>query len=160
MIRKLKHAWSFSIQDWWDFIQSWVMLLIVDIWLRIGSYKALQEALIKKQPIKSAIESRTNNASKEEIKHIASMVEIAGRNHVVRMSCLRRALVQQWLLSKKGISSKLRFGVRTIEGDLEAHAWLEKDGKMISDPEIIREQYIALSEATRENLNHEDVKIE
>jgi hypothetical protein len=146
MIRKLKRAMSFSLLDWSIFIQSWAMLLIIDIWLRTNTYKGLRDFLIRQQYKNSGKFKIKDNMTEAEIKHIGSIVETASRNHIVQMSCLRRALVQQWFLNTRGVNTELRFGVRTVDGKLLAHAWLEKDGKLISEPEIIRDQFATLLE--------------
>ena len=45
-------------------------------------------------------------------------------------TCLPQALTGYLLLSSYGINTTLRIGVRRAE-DIEAHAWLEKDGVVV-----------------------------
>ncbi len=149
MIRKYKRAKSFTLRDWFYFIQSWMMLLFVDLWLKIGSFHSLSNYLTKDNKVSSSADTQIDQDSESEIRELVDLVDTAGRNHIVRMSCLRRTMVQKWLLNKKGISTDLRFGVRTVNGSLQAHAWLERDGKIISDPEIIRERYATLLEVSQ-----------
>ncbi len=80
----------------------------------------------------------------ESIERIGWIVRTAGRNHFHPMSCLRRALVLQWLLGKRGIQTDLRFGARSVEGQLQAHAWLERNGKLVSEPEVVYERFSVL----------------
>ena len=52
--------------------------------------------------------------------------------YVPRATCLAQALTAQVLLGRHGHASQLRVGVaRSEEGRLEAHAWLENQGKVI-----------------------------
>jgi hypothetical protein len=49
----------------------------------------------------------------------------------VRVTCLKEALVLVWLLRRAGITTTLRIGVARHAGDLQAHAWLEHDGRAL-----------------------------
>jgi len=57
--------------------------------------------------------------------------------HIPRSTCLVRALASQAMLVKIGIPSNLCIGVsKGQESSIEAHAWLEVDGKaVIGEPE-------------------------
>lgn len=66
------------------------------------------------------------------------MVGIASNHGLIRASCLTRSLLLGWLLRRQGFESELRIGVRMIDGGLDAHAWLEKNGVPINDaPSIV-----------------------
>jgi hypothetical protein len=45
--------------------------------------------------------------------------------------CLPTALVAQFMLRRRGVASRLCLGVRRDGSALEAHAWLEIDGKIV-----------------------------
>ena len=47
-----------------------------------------------------------------------------------KAACLVQALAAQWMLRRRGVASRLCFGVRRPPGaDLEVHAWLTTDGE-------------------------------
>ena len=46
-------------------------------------------------------------------------------------SCLAQALAAQVLLGRRRQPSRLRIGVRMMQGKLEAHAWLESEGRIV-----------------------------
>ncbi|MEO5820023.1 MAG: lasso peptide biosynthesis B2 protein [Vicinamibacteraceae bacterium] len=48
---------------------------------------------------------------------------------VFRRSCWRRALVLQRFLALHGIESRVNFGLKKTTGELQGHAWLERDGQ-------------------------------
>jgi hypothetical protein len=159
---KLRAACSLTIQDWRLFFQAWLLLLFIDLALRLAPYKRvhifLRSSAARKHP------AQTNNHRlqpdapamlSENIQGIHRIVDLAGRNHLIRMTCLRRSLALQWLLARRGIQSELRFGVRHASPDrLDAHAWLEHAGAPISEPEIVLERYTALLElASAERSN-------
>jgi hypothetical protein len=43
-------------------------------------------------------------------------------------TCLRIALVQVAVLRRRGVPATVRFGVRRRAGDLEFHAWADREG--------------------------------
>jgi hypothetical protein len=58
-------------------------------------------------------------------------VETASR-HIPKCACLTVALTAQVLLSRHGQKSDLRIGVvKGAEKNLEAHAWLESEGRIL-----------------------------
>lgn len=121
------------------------MLLWVDIGLRIFSFKSVQDLLqgMRKKHQDLPLEGPEPSMAKS-IERSGWIVRAAGRYHIHPMSCLRRALVLQWLLEKQGISTDLRFGARSVDGQLQAHAWLERNGELVSEPEIVYERFAVL----------------
>ncbi len=62
---------------------------------------------------------------------VVQSVELASL-FVPRATCLVKALVAQVRLARLGCAAELRIGVRrSAEGKIEAHAWLESDGRVI-----------------------------
>ncbi len=56
----------------------------------------------------------------------------AASQYLPAATCLTQALAAKTLLTKKGYPADLRIGVlKTKEGQLEAHAWVESDGKIV-----------------------------
>lgn len=64
---------------------------------------------------------------------IARMVSIAATRGPLRAGCLASSAMLEALLRRHGIACELRVGVRTVDGRLEAHAWIEYDGN-VADP--------------------------
>ncbi len=76
--------------------------------------------------------------SPEDIRDVVQAVHAAARHSPFPSTCLVRSLVLQWLLRRRGMGTELRIGVRLDGGRLAAHAWLEREGTVISDrPEAI-----------------------
>jgi hypothetical protein len=63
----------------------------------------------------------------------ARWISAASRHHLVRANCLERSLVLHRWLRREGLPSVLRIGVRTDEGKLIAHAWIEITGEPLGD---------------------------
>ena len=59
-------------------------------------------------------------------------VEVASRYMPGRVKCLARALATQVLLGRCGHLAQLRIGVaKSEQGQLEAHAWVESQGRIV-----------------------------
>jgi len=73
----------------------------------------------------------------------AHMVNAADRHGLVHPSCLAKSLTLWWLLGRQGITSRLRIGIRKENGKLEAHAWVEREGIALNEPEEQHHHYAA-----------------
>jgi Transglutaminase-like superfamily len=127
--------------QWWLVAQSWFLLIIVDLSLRLVPYPR----------IRSFIEgpSRTlNELSSEETNRLFRIVststDIAARNHVASYTCLRRALVIAFLLRRKGVPAAVRFGLKRDSASFEPHAWVEYFGQPAGDINRLRNGYVTL----------------
>lgn len=59
-------------------------------------------------------------------------VEVVSRYMPGGVKCLARALATQVLLGRRGLRAELRIGVAKSErGQLEAHAWVESQGRIV-----------------------------
>lgn len=118
------------------------MLLWVELGLRWFSYARVSRWCIPKHPKPSTSEST------EQIHHIHriwQLVDIASRNHVLNITCLRRSLVTQKLLAQQAILVEIRFGVKKEDGGIRAHAWLEYKGQTIGETETLSQAYEPLA---------------
>jgi hypothetical protein len=73
---------------------------------------------------------RSTTAPPLSISHIVWMVNVSSR-YMPGVKCLARALTTRVLLNWYGYASELRIGVAKGEQGLEAHAWVEYQGKVI-----------------------------
>jgi hypothetical protein len=138
---KIDAARKLSSADWRLLVRAWLLLLYVDIALRVLPFPRLGSWSTKSLPSSDPLSPSEIDAS---IRQIYRTVLLASRNHLYAMTCLRRSLVTQRLLSRRGIATKLRFGVEKVEGQMQAHAWLEYEGKPIGEPETLSERYAML----------------
>lgn len=56
-------------------------------------------------------------------------------------SCLVESLLLWGILSGYGIDARLRLGVRTITGPLDAHAWVSYRGRVLNDIQRVQSIY-------------------
>ena len=81
--------------------------------------------------------SRSNTAD------IISAIETASL-YAPAPSCLVRALAASWLLRLNGFNPVLRYGVTRVSDGLDAHAWIEIDGRVVLGGGFI-DQYALLA---------------
>jgi hypothetical protein len=134
MQHKLRAALTLSLPDWADLLQAWLMLLAVDLGLRRLPFPRVHRFAASRR-------QRANNGdaavAAREIRRLERLVGIAARNHVYPMTCLRQALMLQWLPARRAIFADLRIGVRRDAGALEAHAWVECAGQAVRSAEMV-----------------------
>lgn len=86
-------------------------------------------------------------AALDEARRLAWVVELAARRGPLRPNCLQRSLVLWWVLARRGIHGEFRIGVRRRpgsppgDGELDFHAWLERDGVVLNDRAWVRERF-------------------
>jgi hypothetical protein len=89
----------------------------------------------------AATDPNARAADAGEAQAVGRLVDIAARRGVGRPTCLARSVTLWWLLRRRGIDSALRIGVRTIEGRMEAHAWVEHAGLVLNDADDVGERF-------------------
>lgn len=77
----------------------------------------------------------------------AHMVNLADRHGLFHPSCLAKSLTLWWLLGRAGIRSDLRIGIRKESEEFAAHAWVERDGAALNEPEEHHRHYAAFDAA-------------
>lgn len=77
----------------------------------------------------------------------ARMVRAAVRNSLGHPTCLEESLALWCLLGRQGIGSDLRVGVRKVGEKFEAHAWVERDGVALNEPEAKHQHFAAFDAA-------------
>jgi hypothetical protein len=69
------------------------------------------------------------------------LLQLALRWGPYRPNCLQRSLVLWWLLRQQGLGSEFRIGARLRGGVFEAHAWVERAGRVLNDRQDVGEAY-------------------
>jgi hypothetical protein len=84
---------------------------------------------------------------------VARLLHLAARFGPYRPACLVRSLALQRLLRRSGIESQLRIGIRKHEATLDAHAWVEHEGRVLLEAPGVASEYLpfdALPSAAQE----------
>jgi hypothetical protein len=135
------------------FLRALVMLPLVGLSLKFRGFDGTRSTL---QKMASGVRQRTASYSlNQQIALTARMVNAADRHGLVHPSCLVKSLTLWWLLGRQGIPSELRVGVRKEGGNFEAHAWVEREGMALNEPEERHRHYAAFDAALASLPNEE-----
>lgn len=114
-------------------LKAFVTLLQVNIFMKVrGFYSTIQ--LIKKHRKK---ESNYIIPSDEELRDLATIVNKACLLYPTRTKCLEWAMTYVLMALKQGWKCNLEIGVQNYP--FMAHAWVECDGKVVTDSQDLRE---------------------
>jgi len=127
------------------FLRAMVLLPLIALSLRWRGFRATQEAL--QRFLSSPNEKPDDALVGRDVAVTAHMVDAADRHGLVHPSCLTKSLTLWWLLGRQGISSRLRIGIRKEKEKFEAHAWVERDGTAVNEPEGHHRHYAAFDES-------------
>ena len=136
---KLQAAGQLSPTDWLVLAEAWWILLGFSMALRWMPYVRL-EAFTRPSKERGSLPPDALAWAWQRQK----LVSMAARLHLIRMTCLPRALALRWMLSRHAVPGQLRIGMNKTSTGLLAHAWVEVQGKMIGEPDDIAERFEAL----------------
>lgn len=137
---KLQTARQLSPKDWLVLAKAWFALAGFSLALRWMPFNRL-EAFTCRVTEKSAIPADAPAWAWRRQR----LVSLAARLHLIRMTCLPRALVLRWMANRHGLPAQLRIGMNKSSNQLFAHAWVEIQGEMIGEPEDIAERFEVLN---------------
>ena len=148
VIRKGYSFWQLPGSDRLLLLQALLLIPLVAISLKVLGFQRTQSFLTRLAPksIRATAQASANAPSPDvdllsQVRTTARMVRIAVRYNSPWNNCLKQSLVLWWLLRRQGIDSELRIGVKQEGGKLEAHAWVEYDGKVLNDSQDVRSRF-------------------
>jgi hypothetical protein len=127
------------------FLRALAMLPLVSLSLKLRGFQATQAALQK--ALSRLLPERNPGDESQRAALAAHMVNAADRHGLIHPSCLAKSLTLWWLLARQGIASHLRIGIRKEVETFEAHAWVEREGTALNEPEEHHHHYAAFDAA-------------
>ncbi|HEY6944206.1 MAG TPA: lasso peptide biosynthesis B2 protein [Candidatus Acidoferrum sp.] len=127
------------------FLRAMVTLPLVSLSLRLSGFHATRSTLLK--TLSSSVSQLDSGSIGKQAVLIAHMVNAADRHGLFHPSCLAKSLTLWWMLGRQGITARLRIGIRKENSKLEAHAWVEREGVALNEPEEHRHHYTAFDAA-------------
>ncbi|HJX26490.1 MAG TPA: lasso peptide biosynthesis B2 protein [Thermoanaerobaculia bacterium] len=120
-------------------VAAWLLLLAVWAALRCMSLPRVQALLHRVSRSRLA-------GSAIAAERLARLVRTAARCQPWKVSCLERSLVLQAILSGSGSPPQLKIGVRRDGEALQAHAWVEIEGRPVGEAPDISEHFQPFSQ--------------
>jgi len=127
------------------FLRALAMLPLVALSLRLRGFQPTRATLQKN--LSPSVTRVDSDSLSNKAALTAHMVSAADRHGLIHPSCLAKSLTLWRLLGEQGITSRLRIGIRKENGKLEAHAWVERKGVALNDPEERHRHYAAFDAA-------------
>jgi transglutaminase superfamily protein len=123
---KLRKARELSAADWLMILQSAGWFAVVELGLRLLPLRKVVRILQGRRRA-----ARTTN-SRISAERASRCVDLAARLDPGRATCLKKSLVLYALLRRRGLEVELFIGAAKAGGKLDAHAWLEHQGRVIT----------------------------
>ena len=140
MFRRLSSFVALKPSEWLVFLEAWCLFLKWDGIISLLDYQKWHQAISR--PPKTI-----RPVSASVLANIIRLSEMAGRNHLRKMNCLRRCLCQKQLLNRRGVGCQIHFGVALqSNGKVKAHAWLSHQGEIINDSQAVVQLYSELTQ--------------
>jgi hypothetical protein len=133
-----------------DFVRAALLLPLIRASLQLRGFRATQKTLQLR--IRRGVAALPEAAAADETKRVCRMVLAAGRHSLPKGTCLERSLALWWLLARKGIAAQLRIGARKSGEKFEAHAWVERSGVAIGEPDGTHLHYAAFEKEFTEEI--------
>lgn len=123
--------------SWPDRAQLLLLMLglpLIGVALRVSGYGKTRRWLERNSSLEPRRTATPNELAAAE--NLAQLAAIAGRHGPVSTTCLRQSLLVYWRLRRLGLAPELKIGVRKVEAAVDAHAWVELEGKALAPAEI------------------------
>jgi len=118
---------SLSTADQSLLLKAVFLLGMITLGLRVLSFQTLQRFLIGTRQKNAGV----RHTDQPSANRITWAVRVASR-HVPAATCLPQALAVRMLFKQQGYPARLHIGVAKGErGQLEAHAWVESQGRIV-----------------------------
>jgi len=123
------------------FLRAMLLLPLGSLSLRWRWFRATQ-AMLERFPSNGSGGHDSPEISKRAAL-TAHMVSVADQWGLLRFSCLAKSLTLWWLLGRQGIAADLRIGIKKEKETFTAHAWVERNGMALNEPEEHHRHYAA-----------------
>ena len=126
------------------FLQAYILMMLVRLGLLLLPFQKLQDLILKTNELRFLGEANHDVGAKD----IALSVIRSAKLSPGGVKCLAKALTASMLMKTYGLPYKTNIGVAKGEkNNLEAHAWVESEGKIVVGylPDLSR--YVAMSSA-------------
>jgi hypothetical protein len=118
-------------------VLSLLLLPVAAVSLRLLGLRRTQLVLLRLAPNSDLPDKVKEPSRNQQALELARLVKAAATHGPYRANCLKQSLVLWWLLRLRRIESELRLGVTKSVTGMEAHAWVECQGRPLNDREDV-----------------------
>jgi len=139
---QIGRAARFGPRDWAVIVEAMATLVAIRVALRWSATPRLLSWASRVRP--NAVPP-----SAARIRRVAWLADVAGRR-LLSQRCLPRALAVARVLSRRGVASQVRVGVRRADDRFGGHAWVEWNGLVLNDSGWSVATYVPIDDALRD----------
>jgi hypothetical protein len=110
------------------FIQAWICIAIARCMLIFMPFRKIAPLLGKSVTASDTVNTKTSLRPER----ISAAIRRAAAWSPWRAKCFEQALAGKIMLTCRNMSGIVFFGINKVGGDLQAHAWLESEGVVIT----------------------------
>ena len=143
-MRSLRKLFQLSRTELWLLAQAVVLLSTVRVALKFVTITRLRRVADRtsRSNASTRLSLRKDQKSDELPENVARMVRLAAERGPIEAKCLEQSLVLSWLLRRRGVDARILFGARKQDAQMEAHAWVEIDGKAINEEQGFHQDFV------------------
>ena len=132
-VRLIKGLARQSASQWSDLIEAQIALIVAQVlvWTRpVGRF--VEDVSVRTPGLQEPLSRRSSDW--RDAYSIALQLRRAADHGILRPKCLVRSVALSRMLDKRGIyGSRVRVGVRRLDGEFAAHAWVELGQRVLGD---------------------------
>jgi hypothetical protein len=144
MWERLRRFSSLDPEARGTFLRAALLLPLISASLKVRGFRATQQTLLRFLGPPQQVwqgDSIRLLSDNERTRLTVRMVNAAVRHAWRSSTCLEKSLALWWLLGRQGIASELRIGARKVQDKFEAHAWVDRQGIAVDDPDDLHRHY-------------------
>lgn len=124
-MRRLQSFLRLPARERFLYLRTWLLLFRIRLMLWVLPYRRWRQIAAHMIRVENE-----RQLERPQVNQITRAVRVMSK-YVPQASCLTQALAAQTLLANEGQRSQLRVGVTQNDGKLEAHAWVQIDGRVV-----------------------------
>jgi hypothetical protein len=116
---------------------------LTELGLRCFGFQRWKELIEKFSPPASSLQVPVpaGDERHEQGLRASRAVHSAELHGPLRPNCVERSMALWWLLRLQGVEAEMHIGARKDDHRLEAHAWVELDGRVLNDGAEVHQHY-------------------
>jgi hypothetical protein len=118
-----------------------LILPLTKIGLRLLGFRRWKELIEKFSMPAHLPQSLPDDLQCKTALRVVRAVRSAELHGPTNPNCLERSMTLWWILRRDGIEGELHIGARKEGGRLEAHAWVELNGRVLNDVTEVHRHY-------------------
>ena len=134
MRRRLRGWLDLPGSERWTLMLMLVWLPLISISLSVFGYVRTRSWIERLSPVPAPRGATADDL--ESAERLAQLAVIAGRHGAVTVTCLRQALLVFGWLRRRGLAPELTLGVRKLDAQFDAHAWVELRGFALGQADL------------------------